>query len=72
VDRRTFVDSLADLAGDGSEVPTIDVGLVDGKRIRLDDWSIDGDCLTGRGAHGAHRYLIQAAHVVVVEVLGED
>lgn len=72
MERRAFVDSLAELAGDGSDVPTIDVGLVDGKRIRLDHWSVDGDCLIGRGAHGAHRYLIQAAHVVVVEVLSED
>jgi len=72
VEPRPFVDSLADLLKGETAAPTIDVGLADGKRIRLDDWTLDGDCLTGRGAHGAHRYLIQASHIVVVEVLGDD
>lgn len=72
MERRPFVDSLATLLKEGSPVPTIDVGLTDGKRIRLDDWTLDGDCLTGRGAHGAHRYLIQTSQIIIVEVLGED
>lgn len=72
VERRGFVDSLADLLNETSAAPTIDVGLADGKRIRLDNWTLDGECLTGRGSHGAHRYLIQTSHIVIVEVLGED
>lgn len=72
MERRPFVDSLAALLKESSAVPTIDVGLADGKRIRLDDWTLDGECLTGRGAHGAHRYLIQTSHIVIVEVLSDD
>lgn len=72
MERPSFVDSLAALASGEPAVPTIDVSLADGKRIRLDNWSLEGECLIGRGAHGAHRYLIQTSHIVVVEVLAEQ
>lgn len=67
----SFAEALAALTGNGA-APTIDIGLVDGKRIRLESWAMDGDCLVGHGAHGAHRYLIQPAHIVLVEILSQD
>lgn len=67
----TFAQKLAALIKNGAS-PTIDVGLVDGKRIRLESWAMDGDCLVGHGARGTHRYLIQPDHIVLVEILSQD
>ncbi len=66
----SFPDILTKIA-DRESRPLINVGLTDGNRISLSNWTFEGDCLVEHWPKGSVRYLIPLSQIAVVEVVSD-
>ena len=67
--------SLADALSEVSESeprPRLNIGLTDGKTIRLVNWVVANECLIERWPNGSPQYLLPLAKIVSIEIPERD